>query len=82
VRKGPLSELPAEVSQAVRRQLDKEAPLVAALRVLAKDDLAIAATDLADRALSIVRMPILLEPKPIDLEMQRSLEVSHKEDGT
>jgi hypothetical protein len=51
-----------EIREALDGQLDEEAPLVPARRVLTEDDLAIAASDLTDRAGTIAYVPTHLEP--------------------
>ncbi len=58
----------AKICKPLRGQLDEQARLVSSHGVLAEDDLAFSATDLADFARAVTFMPTLFEAEHVDVE--------------
>jgi hypothetical protein len=68
-----------KICKPVRRQLDEQARLVSAPRVLAEDDLAFSAIDLADSARAVGFMSTLLEAEHVDVEPKCAVHVADEE---
>src|SRR5437879_9094010 len=67
-RNRALDDFTAKCGESIDVQCHEQARLVSSRGVLAKDDLASHAIDLADPARSIALMPTLLEAENIDVE--------------
>src|SRR6185436_2487225 len=78
---GSLNQLPMQLVELIAVQRDEQPSLVCAFDVLAEDDLAIRAIDLAHRALAVALVPFLREAKVVDVEANRALNVGNEEDG-
>src|SRR6266496_1154211 len=75
-----LGEFTAKVCEPVRGQLDEQARLASTRGVLAEDDLAFAAIDLADRARAVAFMPAPFEAEHVDVETNGAVHVGDEED--
>jgi hypothetical protein len=69
----------AKICKPFRGQLDEQARLVSAHGVLAKDNLAFSAIDLADFARAVTFMPTLFEAEHVDVETKCTVHVGDEE---
>src|SRR6185312_2528188 len=79
VRNRALDKFTTQFCKGNRRQLDEEASPVFACGVLAENDLAFAATHLADLARAIAFMPTLLEAEHVDIEPKRAVHIGDEQ---
>src|SRR5262245_60307309 len=77
-RNRAFGDLPTELSQCLWIQLDEQTPSVSSRGIMAQDDLALSAVDLADRLF----VPRFLESELIEVEAERSLDVGYEEYGS
>ncbi len=78
----PLSKLTAKFGEPGRRELDEQAALLSTSGILAEDDLALTAIDLADPTGAVGFMPRLHEAEHADVKADGAVDVGHVEDGT
>src|SRR5260370_11730183 len=81
-RNRALEEFTAKRGESIDVQCHEQARLVSTRGILAKDDLASRAMDLADPARAVALMPTLLEAEHVDVEAKRTVHVSNEEHGT
>src|SRR5438552_5380802 len=81
-RNRALDDFTAERGESIDVQCHEQARLVCSRSILAKDDLASRAMDLADPARAVALMPTLLEAEHVDVEAKRTVHVRNKEHGT
>src|SRR6185436_7209540 len=81
-RNRALDELAAKICELVHIQLDEQARFVSARGVLAKNDLAVSAIDLAHRSSAVAFMPTLLEAEHADVKTKRPVHIGNEEDWT
>src|SRR5882724_663975 len=77
-----LDDFTAKCGESIDVQCHEQARLVSARGILAKDDLASRAIDLADPARAVALMPSLLEAEYVDVEAKCAVHVSNEEHGT
>src|SRR4029077_7020100 len=81
-RNRALDDFTAKRGESIDGQLHKQARLVSSRGILAKDDLASRALDLADPARAVALMPSLLETELVDVEAKCTVHVRNEEHGT
>src|ERR1700676_708044 len=81
-RNRALDEFTAKRGESIDVQCHEQARLVCSRGILAKDDLASRAMDLADPARAVALMPTLLEAEHVDVEPKCAVHVSNEEHGT
>src|SRR5258706_1236559 len=81
-RNRALNDFTAKRGESIDVQCHEQARLVCSRGILAKDDLASRAMDLADPARAVALMPTLLEAKHADVEAKCTVHVSNEEHGT
>src|SRR6266436_2102213 len=77
-----LDDFTAKCGESIDVQCHEQARLVCSRGILAKDDLASRAMDLADPARAVALMPILLEAEHVDVKPKCTVHVSNEEHGT
>jgi hypothetical protein len=82
VRNRALDDFTAKRGESIDGQFHEQARLVSSRGILAKDDLAFRAIDLADLARAVALMPTLLEAEHVDVEPKCTVHVSNEEYGT
>src|SRR6185437_8992193 len=75
IRNRSLDKFTTQFCKGGRRQLDEQTSPVSACGVLAENDLAFTATDLADLARATAFMPTLLEAEHVDVELKRAAHI-------
>src|SRR5713226_10512439 len=81
-RNGALDDFTAKRGESIDVQCHEQARLDSSRGILAKDDLAFRAMDLADPARAVALMPTLLEAEHVDVEAKCTVHVSNEEHGT
>src|SRR6266704_808283 len=81
-RNRALDDFTAKRGESIDVQCHEQARLVCSSGILAKDDLASRAMDLANPARAVALMPTLLEAEHVDVEAKRTVHVSNEEHGT
>src|SRR5258708_22489999 len=81
-RNRALDDFTAKRRESIDVQCHEQARLVRSRGILAKNDLASRAMDLADPARAVALMPTLLEAEHVDVEAKCSVHVSNEEHGT
>src|SRR5258708_15607086 len=76
-----LDDFTAKCGESIDVQCYEQTRLVCSRGILAKDDLASRAMDLADPARAVALMPTLLEAEHVDVESQCTVHVSNEEHG-
>src|SRR5437867_3203410 len=69
----------AKICKPLRGELDEQARFVSAHGILAEDDLAFSAIDLADFARAVAFMPTLFEAEHVDVETKCAVHVGDEE---
>jgi len=78
-RNRAFDDFTAKRGESIDVQCHEQARLVSSRGILAKDDLASHAMDLADPARAVALMPTLLEAELVDVEAKRTVHVSNEE---
>src|ERR1700674_2273515 len=81
-RNRALDDFTAKRGESIDGQFHEQARLVSSRGILAKDDLAFRAIDLANPARAVSLMPPLLEAEHVDVEPKCTVQVSNEEHGT
>ena len=76
-----LDDFMAKRGESIYGQFHEQARLVSSRGMLAKDDLASRAIDLADPARAVALMPTLLEAEHVDVKPKCTVHVSNEETG-
>jgi hypothetical protein len=74
-RNASLVDFLEQLVDCLPRQLQEETAPIIAIGIFTQDDLAAPAIDLAYGALTVCFVPLLLEPKFTDVELDRTLEI-------
>src|SRR6266403_4486676 len=81
-RNRALDDFTAKCGESIDVQCPEQARLVCSRAILAKNDLASRAMDLADPTRAVALMPILLEAELVDVEAKCAVHVRNEEHGT
>src|SRR5260370_2585212 len=81
-RNRALDDFTAKRGESIDGQFHEQARLVSSRGILAKDDLAFRAIDLADLARAVALVPTLLEAEHVEVEPKCTVHVSNEEHGT